>query len=141
PSSVESLRTTRGRRGERMPYPSCGTRTARTSVSATLEAPPEIPLEPAPAEPRARRPRPLLIAGAASLSAGFVHAAAIGAHSDHPQAARAFVGVAMLQFAWGAFVLVRPSRQLAWIGVALNGGLVAAWVVAKTSGLWFISGL
>jgi hypothetical protein len=83
----------------------------------------------------------LLIAGGASLSAGFVHAAAIGAHADHPEAARAFVGVAMLQFVWGAYVLVRPSRQLAWIGVALNTALVAGWVVAKTKGLWFISGL
>ena len=111
-------------------------------MTATLDAPvSDVVLEPAPAEPRIRRPRPLLIAGAASLSAGFVHAAAIGAHSDHPQAAQAFVGVAMLQFAWGAFVLVRPSRQLAWIGVLLNAGLVAAWVVAKVSGLWFISGL
>jgi hypothetical protein len=47
----------------------------------------------------------------------------------------------MLQFVWGAFVLVRPSRQLAYIGVLLNAGLVAGWVLAKTKGLWFISGL
>ena len=112
-------------------------------MTATLDAPAEVPLEPAApaAPPRARRPRPLLIAGAASLSAGFIHAAAIGAHADHPEAARAFVGVAMLQFVWGAYVLVRPSRQLAWIGVALNAGLVAGWALAKTKGLWFISGL
>lgn len=114
-------------------------------MTATLDAPAEVPLEPDgptdPAPPRARRPRPLLIAGAASLSAGFVHAAAIGAHAEHPQAARAFVGVAMLQFVWGAYVLVRPSRALAWIGVALNTALVGAWIVAKTKGLWFVSGL
>ena len=110
-------------------------------MTATLDAPPEVPLVSSAAGPRTRRTRPLLIAGAASLSAGFVHAAAIGAHADHPQAARAFVGVAMLQFVWGAYVLVRPSRQLAWIGVALNAGLVTGWAVAKTKGLWFISGL
>ena len=111
-------------------------------MTATLDAPSiELPLEPLAAETRARRTRPLLIAGAASLSAGFIHAAAIGAHADHPQAARAFVGVAMLQFVWGAFVLVRPSRQLAWIGVGLNAALVAGWALAKTKGLWFIAGL
>ena len=110
-------------------------------MTATFDVPSEFPLVPAAAGTRTRRSRPLLIAGAASLSAGFVHAAAIGAHADHPQAARAFVGVAMLQFVWGAFVLVRPSRQLAWIGVGLNAGLVAGWFVAKTAGLWFISGL
>ena len=92
-------------------------------MTATFDVPSEFPLVPAAAGTRTRRSRPLLIAGAASLSAGFVHAAAIGAHADHPQAARAFVGVAMLQFVWGAFVLVRPSRQLAWIGVGLNAGL------------------
>ena len=110
-------------------------------MSATLDAPARDVPPPEPARSKARRTPPLLIAGAASLSAGFVHAAAIGAHAEHPQAAQAFVGVAMLQFVWGAFVLVRPSRQLAWLGIPLNAGLVAGWVVAKTTGLWFISGL
>ena len=111
-------------------------------MTATLDAPVlDVPLDPAPPAAQPRRTRPLLIAGAASLSAGFIHAAAIGAHAEHPQAARAFVAVAMAQFVWGAFVLVRPSRQLAWIGVGLNAALVAGWAVAKTKGLWFISGL
>src|SRR3954451_21176969 len=72
----------------------------------------------------ARSRGPLLIAGAASLSAGFVHAAASGAHSEHPQAMQAFAAAAMLQFVWCALILVRPSRRLALIGCLLNAGLV-----------------
>src|SRR5438477_11362664 len=90
---------------------------------------------------QARRPRPLLIAGAASVSAGAVHAAAIGAHADHPQAARMFAIVAFLQVAWGVAAIVSASRLLAIVGLVLNFGLVAGWVLAKWKGIWFVSGL
>ncbi|MEY2454732.1 MAG: hypothetical protein QOD92_4306 [Acidimicrobiaceae bacterium] len=88
-----------------------------------------------------RRPRPLVIAGAASVSAGAIHAAAIGAHAEHPQAAKVFAAVALLQVAWGVAALAWPGRRLALAGVAINGALVVGWVVAKKSGLSFIDGL
>ena len=95
--------------------------------------------------PKSRTPsrqvRPLVIAGAASVSAGAVHAAAIGAHAEHPQAAQMFAVVALLQVAWGVAALVWPTRRLAIFGLALNGALVMGWALAKTKGIWFIQGL
>jgi hypothetical protein len=82
-----------------------------------------------------------LIAGAASISAGAIHAAAIGSHAEHPQAAKVFAAVALLQVAWGVAALAWPSRRLAFVGLALNGALVVCWAVAKKSGLSFIEGL
>jgi hypothetical protein len=90
---------------------------------------------------RTRSTRPLLIAGAASISAGAVHAAAIGAHAEHPEAARTFAAVAFLQVAWGVWVIARPSRRLARARLLLNAGLVMGWFVAQQRGLGFIAGL
>lgn len=45
------------------------------------------------------------IAGTFSLGAGAIHAAAIGVHAEHRQAALAFTLVAALQLAWA----VSPS--------------------------------
>ncbi|MEY2404205.1 MAG: hypothetical protein QOD38_1756 [Acidimicrobiaceae bacterium] len=87
------------------------------------------------------RPRPLLIAGVASVSAGAIHAAAIGAHAEHPQAARVFAVVALLQVAWGVAALAWPGRRLAIFGFVLSGALVAGWALAKQSGLSFVEGL
>ena len=81
------------------------------------------------------------VAGAASLGAGAVHAAAIGAHAEHPQVVKTFTVLAVAQLAWGAVALVRPSRRLLAAGVAVNGAAVVGWVLAKTSGIGFIDGL
>jgi hypothetical protein len=80
-------------------------------------------------------------AGLASLGAGAIHAAAIGVHAEHRPAAVTFIVVATLQLAWGVLALVRASRFVALLGAAVAAGAVAGWVVAKTSGLSFISGL
>ena len=77
----------------------------------------------------------------ASLSAGAVHAAAIGAHAEHPAAARVFVGVALFQMGWGALALVRRSKPIALVGAVGNAALVGGWVLAKWKGLSFIPGL
>jgi hypothetical protein len=82
-----------------------------------------------------------VVAAVTSLSAGAVHAAAIGAHAEHPAAARAFVGVALFQLGWGALALGRRSRLIAFIGAAGNALLFGGWVLAKWKGLSFISGL
>ncbi len=57
--------------------------------------------------------RPLLIAGAASISAGAIHAGAIGAHAEHPQTAKTFAVVALVQVGWGVLALIRPTRRIA----------------------------
>jgi hypothetical protein len=103
----------------------------------------DIPLEKAASSPDSARniTRPLLIAGAASISAGVIHAGAIGAHSEHPQTAKTFAVVALLQVAWGAFALIRPTRRVAVFGTAMSGVFFIAWVAAKMRGLPFIDGL
>ena len=52
-----------------------------------------------------------------------------------------FAIVAFLQVAWGVAAIVSASRRLAIIGLVLNAGLVAGWVLAKWKGIWFVSGL
>lgn len=84
---------------------------------------------------------PLAIGGVASLGAGAIHAVAVGSHSEHPQAARAFIVVAALQVAWGAVALVARSRAVALAGLVVGGGAVGGWVLAKTTGIDLIDGL
>ena len=49
---------------------------------------------------------PWAVAGAASIGAGAIHAAAIGVHAEHTEAARVFAVLAVLQIGWGAAALV-----------------------------------
>ena len=53
----------------------------------------------------------------------------------------AFALTAVFQIGWGALVLVRPSRAVALLGVAGNAAAVGGWVLAKTSGIGFVTGL
>src|SRR3546814_20359783 len=80
-------------------------------------------LAPAPAPedewaegPTLLRADALCLAGFASLCAGGIHAAAIGAHSDHDQAVLVFTNVAGFQLVWGALAVARSSRLLALTG-------------------------
>jgi len=84
---------------------------------------------------------PVVLAAAASLGAGAVHAAAIGAHAEHQQVVKVFTVLAVLQLGWGALALVRPSRRLSGVGVVVGGAAVVGWIMAKTSGVSFIDGL
>lgn len=93
--------------------------------------------DPAPA----RRVTGLAIAAWASLGAGAVHAAAIGVHAEHRDAALTFTIVAFLQILWGAAALAAPSRLLALVGAAGSSVLVGGWLTAKTSGIPYIDGL
>lgn len=83
----------------------------------------------------------LALAGAASVSAGAIHAAAMGAHSDHRQAVLVFALTALFQVGWGVFALARTGRGIAAIGVISNAALVGGWVLATTSGIPFVDGL
>jgi hypothetical protein len=88
------------------------------------------------------RPSALVaIAALASIGAGAIHATAAGAHSEHRAAVVAFALTAVFQIAWGALVLVRPSRAVALVGVAGNLAALGGWVLAKTSGISFVTGL
>ena len=86
----------------------------------------------------------LVIAGAASLGAGLVHAAAAGTHAGADTLVRLFAVTAALQVgwaaglawvAWAALAAVRPVRAVLWIGVLLNGGAAVAWALSRTQGL------
>ena len=81
------------------------------------------------------------VAAGASLGAGAIHAAAVGAHSEHHQAVVAFTIVAALQLAWASLALARPGRWVLASGAVLNGVLVGGWVLAKARGISFIDGL
>ena len=88
------------------------------------------------------RPSALVtVAALASIGAGAIHAVAAGAHSEHRAAVVAFALTAVFQIAWGALVLVRPSRAVALGGVVGNSAALGGWVLAKTSGISFVTGL
>ena len=85
--------------------------------------------------------RPLAVAGAASLGAGAIHAAAIGVHSEHRQAVYAFTATAAFQLGWGGIALLRSSRSLALVGAVGNAAIVGGWLLAKTTGIGFVDGM
>jgi hypothetical protein len=88
------------------------------------------------------RPSALVsVAALASIGAGAIHATAAGAHSEHRAAVVAFALTAVFQIGWGVLVLVRPSRAAALLGVIGNAAAVGGWVLAKTSGIGFVTGL
>jgi hypothetical protein len=97
--------------------------------------------EPTPARPDTTVPGALRVAAIASLGAGAIHATAAGAHSEHRSAVVAFVVTAVAQIAWGALALSRPWRLVAVAGAAINAAAIGGWVLAKTNGISFVTGL
>lgn len=83
----------------------------------------------------------LRIAALASLGAGAIHAAAISAHREHPQALVVFALVAAFQVGWGALALTNSHPRLALVGALGNTLVLGGWVIAKVTGLWMIEGL
>lgn len=87
----------------------------------------------------------LPLAGIASIGAGLVHAAALGAHDEHRQVVVTFVVAALFQVGWGVLAMAarEPStrRAVAAVGVFGNAALVVGFLIAKTSGIGFIDGL
>ena len=82
------------------------------------------------------------VAAVASLAAGAIHAAAIGAHSEQQQVVLTFTVLAVLQLGWGVAALMLPGRRwIAGVGAVVNGAAVVGWLLAKTSGIGFITGL
>jgi hypothetical protein len=79
--------------------------------------------------------------GIASLGAGAIHAAAIGVHAEHRQAAIAFIVVAAVQLIAGAVALLRTGKLVILLGTAVSAVAIGGWVLAKSSGIAFIDGL
>ena len=81
------------------------------------------------------------VAALASLGAGAIHGGAIGIHAEHPQLARVFLILALLQLAWGVAALVQPRRWILPVGVLVNGGAVVGWLATRLMGITWIDGL
>ena len=83
----------------------------------------------------------IAIAGLASIAAGAIHGGAIGLHAEHPQLARIFIVMTLLQLAWGVAILLRPQHWLLPIGVIVNGAAVGGWALTRIAGISWIDGL
>lgn len=85
-----------------------------------------------------RRP---LTAATASIGAGVVHAAAVGVHAEHRSLVVIFAALAVAQVGAGVVALDRTSRSVLTLASLVNVVSVAGWVMTRTSGISFISGL
>jgi uncharacterized membrane protein len=83
----------------------------------------------------------IAIAGLASIAAGAIHGGAIGLHAEHPQLARIFIVMTLLQLAWGITMLLRPQHWLLPVGVIVNGAAVGGWALTRIAGISWIDGL
>ncbi len=77
----------------------------------------------------------LATAAAASAGSGLVHAAAAGSYRDDAMLAWAFALFAVAQLGWAGLVVFRPDRPVVIVGVLLNAGCVAVWLLTRTVGL------
>jgi len=95
---------------------------------------------------------PLMTAGAqqnkrmqwaayASIGAGLIHGVAVGLHADHASLARVFMALSFVQVAWGIIAISRLQWSVVLAGFAINGTAIVGWILTRTSGISFISGL
>ncbi len=96
------------------------------------------PVEP---EPTATPAFSVPLALVSSTAAAGIHAAVVPPHLRGEVAAGAFLlAAAVVQLAWAA-AAQRPTARLLATGVAVNLGLVAVWLVSRTTGLPFAGAL
>ena len=76
-----------------------------------------------------------------SLGAGLIHGIAVGLHSEHAPAARAFLFLAVLQLGWGIAALFESGWQLRLAGLGIHGAAVGGWILSITTGIAFVDGL
>ena len=74
-------------------------------------------------------------AGALTVGAGLVHAAAAGGHAGEGSAVVLFALTAVVQVLVGTAVLARPSRHGLAAGALVNVAVALAWAVSRTTGL------
>ena len=112
--------------------------------TASAAMPADVP-PPAGGSPGGRvddaTPGVLRVAAIASIAAGAIHATAAGAHSEHRSAVIAFVLTAVAQIGWGVWAFSRSGRLVAAAGIAVNAAALGGWIMAKTSGIGFVTGL
>ena len=80
------------------------------------------------------------VLAAASLGAGLIHVTAIFDHWEHPVVATFFVLLTAAQLAWAVAVVLRPAPGLLKAGAAMSLGVVALWLITRTTGLPGIPG-
>ncbi len=80
-------------------------------------------------------------AALASIGAGVVHGTAVGLHADHPSLSRVFLILTVLQVGWGIVALQRNQWSIVTSGFAINGVAVIGWILTRTTGIAFVSGL
>jgi hypothetical protein len=74
----------------------------------------------------------------AAIAAGLIHSSVVPHHLEESTILGvAFVATAIFQIAWGATVSTRLDRRPLDVGAAVNGAVVAAWIVSRTIGLPF----
>ena len=80
-----------------------------------------------------RRPGPVeIVAGVASLAAGFLHLGLIGPHYDEaPISGTFFVAVAVAQATIGVALLASPSRELLQIGAGVSGAVTVVFALFR----------
>ena len=77
----------------------------------------------------------------ASIGAGLIHGVAVGLHADHASLARVFMALSFAQVAWGIIAISRLQWSVVLGGCAINGTAIVGWILTRTSGISFISGL
>lgn len=82
-----------------------------------------------------------LVAAAASVGAGVLHAAAAGSHAELATLSMLFSTIALAQIGWGAAVLLRPTSPVVMAGLGINVAAFGAWLTSRTVGLSTIEGL
>ena len=77
----------------------------------------------------------------ASIGAGLIHGVAVGLHADHASLARVFMALSFAQVAWGIIAISRLQWSVVLAGCAINGTAIVGWILTRTSGISFVSGL
>jgi len=77
----------------------------------------------------------------ASIGAGVIHGVAVGLHADHASLARVFMALTFAQVSWGIIAISRSQWSIVLGGFAINGAAAVGWILTRTSGISFVSGL
>lgn len=77
----------------------------------------------------------------ASIGAGVIHGVAVGLHADHASLARVFMALTFAQVCWGIVAINRSQWSVVLGGFAINGTATVGWILTRTSGISFVSGL
>lgn len=86
---------------------------------------------------------PTLVTRAAALSAaagGLIHFRVIADHLDFPLIAVGFGLMGLAQWVFAGTTLIRPSRFVLTVGIALHAAIAILWIISRTMGLGFIDG-